>query len=89
MNRCRVELVYDAMGKPFPIGVTFDPKLIVLAKRQILKEAQDEYDAVKDLDEVLKVEHYGNLRRLEETLAFLIPREVEEIILARDDGHEE
>jgi len=40
VNNCRVEFIYDAMGEPFPIGVTSNPRTLALVKRQILKEAR-------------------------------------------------
>jgi hypothetical protein len=81
MDKCRVELVYDAMGKPFPIGVTFDLRTIVMVKRQILKEAEEDYEGIKDVDQVLCMEHWGNLKRLKGTLDLLIPPETEELVL--------
>ena len=84
MNKCRVEFVYDAMGKPFPVGVTFDLRTLVLVKRQILREAEDEYEAIKDVDQVLCIEHWDNLKRLRDTLDLLIPPETEELVLSHD-----
>jgi hypothetical protein len=75
------------MGQPFPIGCTFDQRTLVLVKKQILKEAIEDYNSVKDIDEVLRVEHYANFRRLKETLDLLIPPEMEELVLPRSgDG---
>lgn len=84
MNRCRIEFVYDAMGKPFPVGVTFDAKTLALVKQQILKEAREEYEAIKDVDPVLCVEHWGNLNRLRDTLDMLVPPETEDLLLSQD-----
>lgn len=84
MSRCRIEFVYDAMGMPFPVGVTFDLKTLVLVKRQILKEAREEYEAIKDVDRVLSVEHWGNLNRLTDTLDLLVSPEIEELVLSQD-----
>ena len=84
MNKCRVEFVYDAMGKPFPIGVTFDLKTLALVKQQIIKEAREEYEVIKDVDQVLSVEHWGNLNRLSDTLDMLIPPEIEDLLLSQD-----
>lgn len=84
MNKCRVEFVYDALEKPFPVGVTFDLRTLVLVKRQILREAEQEYKAVRHIDEALSIEHYGNLKRLRDTLDFLIPPELETLVLSQD-----
>jgi len=73
VNKCRVEFIYDAMGKPFPIGLTFDPRTLALVKRQILREADEEYEVIKDADPVLRIEHWDNLKRLRDTLDMLIP----------------
>ena len=89
MNKCRVEFVYDAMGKPFPVGVTFDLRTLVLVKRQILREAEDEYEAIKDVDPVLCIEHWDNLKRLRDTLDMLIPPETEELVLPQDGNRAE
>ena len=92
MSKCRVELVYDAMGQPYPIGVTFDRRIMVLVKRQVLKEAEQDYRNVKDIDEVLCVEHLANLKRLRDTLDMLIPPETEDMILhsgSNNDGPEQ
>ena len=89
MNRCRVEFVYDAAGRPFPVGVTIDARILVVVKRQILKEAEEDYEAVKGRDPVLTVEHFGNLNRLRETLDLLIPPETEDIVLPRDYPEQE
>ena len=83
MNRCRIEFVYDAMGKSFPVGVTFDLKTLILVKQQILKEAMKEYEAIKDVDRVLCVEHWGNLNRLRDTLDMLISPETEDFLLSQ------
>ena len=85
VNRCRIEFIYDAMGKPFPIGVTFDLKTLILVKQQILKEARQEYEAIKDIDRVLCVEHWGNLNRLRDTLDMLVPPEIEDLLLSQGD----
>jgi hypothetical protein len=82
MNKCRVELVYDAMGLPYPIGCTFDQRILVLVKRQVLKEAEQDYERAKDNDEVLRIDQLGNLKRLRDTLDLLIPPETEEIALS-------
>ena len=89
MNKCRVEFVYDAMGKAFPVGVTFDLRTLVLVKRQILKEAQDEYSAIKNIDPVLRMEHGANLKRLKNTLDMLIPPETEELVLSQNTAEYE
>jgi len=84
VNRCRIEFVYDAMGNSFPIGVTFDLKTLILVKQQILKEAREEYEAIKDVDRVLCVEHWGNLNRLKDTLDMLVSPETEDLLLSQD-----
>lgn len=84
MNKCRVEFVYDAKGKPFPIGATFDLRTLVLVKKQILKEAEEEYEAVKGVDRVLCIEHWDNLKRLRDTLDMLVPPDTEELVLSQD-----
>jgi hypothetical protein len=84
-----VQLTYDAMGKPYPIGETDNPRILVLVKHQLLTEAQEKSKLAEGADEVLGVAWKFDLCRLQDLLNLLIPPEIEELMLSdgkNDEG---
>ena len=53
MKRVRVVIIYEARGEQVPLGATDDLRTSVLVKRQLIRDAEERYEAVKSYDEVL------------------------------------
>jgi len=76
-----VELVYEAVGKPYPIGRTDSLRMLVMVKRQLIAEAEEKCKLAEGADEILEIAWKGDLRRLHELLDLLIPKQMEELTL--------
>jgi hypothetical protein len=81
MKKVRVVIIYEAMGEQIPLGTTDDLRTSVLVKRQLIRDAEERYEAVKSYDEVLATEFGGALSKLRTTLDLVIPPEMEELAL--------
>jgi len=85
---CSVAILYQGYSKPVFVGITQDPRTLVLVKRQILKEARDALAAARDVgDDILIADVQGTLNKLEKTLDLLIPGEIEALFLTEDEKH--
>ena len=83
---CSVAILYEGYSKPVFVGITQDQRMLVLVKRQILKEARDALDAAQDVgDDVLIADVEGTLDKLEKTLNLLIPSQIEELYLTENE----
>ncbi|MFC1913213.1 hypothetical protein ACFLX7_03365 [Chloroflexota bacterium] len=88
MGKCSVVLMYEGLQKPTPLGLTCDPRLKVLVKRQLIKEATEALRGAEALgDDVLIASFKSSVDKLRNTLDLLIPAELEELYLegAEDD----
>ena len=73
-----VVLVYEGYKKPTPLGLTDNPRLKVLVKRQLIKEAMEALRGAEVLgDDVLIASFQSSVDRLRKTLDLLIPTEFE------------
>ena len=85
MTKCSVVLMYETYPKAMPLGLTDDPYLKVLVKRQLIREAREALNAAKLLgDNVLIASFQSNLEKLHETLDLLIPPELESLYVEDD-----
>jgi hypothetical protein len=82
MAKCSVVLMYETYPKATPLGITDNPRLKVLVKRQLIKEAQEALRGAEILgDDVLIASFQSSIDKLQNTLNLLIPSELEEIYL--------
>ena len=89
MGKCSVVLMYEGFQKPTPLGLTDDPRLKVLAKRQLIKEATEALRGAEALgDDVLIASFKSSIDRLRKMLDLLIPTELEGLYFygAKDDS---
>lgn len=78
MEKCSVVLMYEGYKKPTPLGLTDNPRLKVLVKRQLIKEAMEALRGAETLgDDVLIASFQSSVDRLCKTLDLLIPTELE------------
>ncbi|MFC1917915.1 hypothetical protein ACFLXH_04605 [Chloroflexota bacterium] len=88
-GKCSVVLMYEGFQKPTPLGLTDDPRLKVLVKRQLIKEATEALRGAEALgDGVLIVSFKSSIEKLHNTLDLLIPTELEGLYL-KDTGDEQ
>jgi hypothetical protein len=86
MAKCSVVLMYETYPKATPLGLTDDPRLKVMVKRLLIKEATDALRGAEALgDDVLIASFQCSLDRLQNTLNLLIPLEIEELFLEGKD----
>ena len=86
MSKCSVVLMYETYPKAMPLGLTDDPHLKVLVKRQLIKEATEALHGAEALgDNILITSFRSSLDKLKKTLDLLIPSEVEELFLKSED----
>jgi len=72
--------MYETHPRPLPLGLTDDPRLKVLVKRQLIKEAMEALRGAEALgDEVLVASFQASVDKLRNTLDLLIPPELEEL----------
>jgi hypothetical protein len=70
--------MYESYPKAVPLGMTDDPRIKILVKRQLIKEAEEALAGAKALnDDVLVMSFESSLRKLKDTLDLLIPPEIE------------
>ena len=78
--------MYETYPKATPLGLTDDPRLKVLVKRQLIKEAIEALHGAEALgDDVLITSFQSSLDKLQKTLDLLIPRELENLYLKGED----
>lgn len=86
MRKCSVVLMYETYPKAMPLGLTDDPRLKVLIKRQLIIEATEALRGAETLgDDVLIASFQSSLDKLQKTLDLLIPAELEELYLKDED----
>lgn len=86
MTKCSVVLMYETHPRPLPLGLTDDPRLKVLVKRQLMKEAEEALRGAEAMrDEVLIASFRASLDKLRNTLDLLIPPEFEELYAGKED----
>ena len=79
--KCSIALVYEAYPK-----TTFESRLKVLVKRQLIREAEAALHEAQELgDDVLVASFQGGLQKLQSTLDLVIPPEVERLYVEEDE----
>jgi hypothetical protein len=81
MGKCAIVVVYESgLKQALPVGQSYDARLLVHAKRQLLREATEALRGAEVLkDEVLITDFRGSLNKLQGMLDLLIPPELEEL----------
>ena len=80
--------MYEGYTKPMHLGLTDDPRIKILVKRQLIKEATEALCGAEALgDGVLIASFQSSLDRLHKILDLLIPTELEGLYCeGLDDG---
>jgi len=79
--------MYETYPKAMPLGLTDDPRLKVLVKRQLIKEAEAALRGAEALgDEVLVASFQSSVDKLRNTLDLLIPPELEELYVEDNEN---
>ena len=81
MSKVWLEIRYGSMPKGVLIGVTSNPKLLILAKRDWLQKIKKRLAEVEGLDQVLEIINKSELEKQQKVLDLLIPPETEELVL--------
>lgn len=80
MPKCSIVLMYDTYPQPMPLGLTEDPRTVVVVKQQLIREAEQALHGAEVLgDHVLVANYRGGLEKLRATLDLLVPRELEDL----------
>ena len=80
MVKCSIVLMYESFPQATPLGLTDDPRLKVLVKRQLIREAEEALRGAEVLeDNVLIASFRSSLHKLQTTLDLLIPHELEDL----------
>ena len=87
-SKCSITLMYDTYPKPLPLGTTQNPGLLVLLKRKLMQEATEAVRGAEAVGDAVLIATFRNdLDTLQKTLDLLIPVELEELCLTKEDTH--
>jgi len=75
------QLMYDSQPMPYPLGLTDDPAIAALLKRQLIDEAKKNLEGAKGRDLVMTAVFTSKLQQLRASLESLIPDEIEVLLL--------
>jgi hypothetical protein len=73
--------MYDSQPTPYPLGLTDDPAIAALLKRQLIDEAKRNLEAAQGRDTVMTAVFKSKLQQLITSLESLIPDEIELLLL--------